>query len=994
MINDQELTPHIVDVPLFAGQNSSVDARIIDVGASPLVENGMFQTRGQVQKRYGFASLPMLDTRGNTLSQTRQVLTAGVNNALFVRTNTTLYAYNGINKNWIPLGGINAGAVRSVALTQSKDDIAEISSAATAQATAVAWSESGAIRVSVYEPLTGVYFQSATLLSRTGQKPNVSAIGNDFFVAYVENDTNTLVLVKVPGNNLAALGNTLTLSTALGPGAYYDMCAGNGNLYVATSEVGTNTKLKLQTVNSTPAITATVQVDHSAFGPHSTVWCAVSNATAIAGNASCWMHATNSSGPYEYPFPIRRVTAVGALGWAETQSTAHGNTQHYLRQVVIDPVAGTMAATSISYFTNPDCYLATRAFVADNAVYVWALADFKLQSQLLLLDATGRAVGRALTNGNAAPVDTNFTSLPTVAYTTDAAGDSNGYFAARKRARLKFDVNGNAFTSIGGALINLQYGDANAEVQAVNVGGTAYFGGAAPMLYDGRELTELSFWNYADTPTLTVLPSSGYLSAGSYTYAIGYAWTDNQGKIWRSPIILVPAGNSQPNGSSGATVTVPANAAVSLGNLRYLQGSLKQHVVIEIYRTAADLTQLYKIGEIDNNSALNSLTTSYADALADTAIVGEVCYTDGSNPPYIAPPGLTYLTATPDRLYGLATETGEIWVTNQSSSTVPAQFLLGQVLSVPMLSQAPTCFEIMDGNLYIFNGIDAILTTSASGASITSSGTILFDTPRALPVDAGCDTPTSLLHTESGIWYQSSKGMTLLDRGQTAEFVGDAVKNYSDTVLSAAAVPSQQQLRFTQAGQILVYDYVYKMWSVYTGHTPISACRWGSRFAILTASGVVKEEKPGTFTDDGLYYPRRIITPWIKPAGINGYARCWRFVILGEGRAPHTLQVRIAYQYDETFVDTLQIPSTAANPNSAYGASVGRYGAGKRYGHSAPNAYQFEAIMPRQKASAFKFEITDQADTGSGEASALTVLSLQVGVMQGLARLASGKRTG
>lgn len=992
------LTRVTVDVPLFAGQNSSADARVVEPGALPLVENGRFQTNGQVQKSYGLTSLPNVDIQGNTITQGRQIFEA--NGALFLFDGNNLYIWNPPHNAWRLLGGANYGQITSSVIVQTRNDVGELASAANGSVVVIAWVELGAVKYAAFCPTTGSYLQAAVTVSNTGRQPNVMAVGSDFVIAYVELSASPgdVILVKIPGATLATAA-TLSISAALTSKTTYDVCQSGGSLYVVTSEVGSHTNLVVTQVNpSTMAVSSSSHLDSVTWGADSRVWCfALSAGTVVWGNASAWGY-TGAGSPqafpatgYATPGNVRRIQGAGTntsnVCWAEVST----GTQIFLEQCSFNVVAPSMSTPGIRYFTNPNTYLATRAFVYDGTIYVWALSDFKFQGQLMLLDSHGRAVGRALTNGGAAPNDGVFCALPSVTQSVDVFGATNLYFAVRRRAQLKFDVNGNASTSIGAMLLNLTY--KAPMLQGLTVGASTYVSGTAVQLFDSFNLTELGFWFYADTPALANVALAGNLSAGSYTYALGYAWYDNNGKLWRSPIVLVPAGNTQPNGSSGATITCQNGDGVNITNIRYLQGTAKQNAFIEIYRTQANLTQLYKIGEIANVNSPNVLTTSYYDSLADAAITGEVCYTDGSVAPYLAPPGASYMAATPNRVYVLVSETNEIWVSNQTSSTVPAQFVLGQTLGVPS-AQAPVCFEIMDGELYIFNRDGSILTTNADLTSLLGTTALQFAPPRQIPVDAGCLAATSILRTENGIYFQSIKGLTLLNRQQNTVFIGEPVKNYNaDTILAALSIPSQQQLRFVGPNEVLMFDYVYQRWSIRTGQTPVGACRWRGSFVMLTGDGRAKVETAGVYTDDGSLYTRRLVTPWIKPAGINGYARAWSFAILGEARGPTTLQVRIAYQYDEAFVDTLQIPSTAANPDGIYGSGLGTYGKTLLgvYGGLQANAYQFVGTIPRQKATAFKFEITD---IGSGEAPALTMLTLECGVYAGLARLPASKRTG
>lgn len=769
---------------------------------------------------------------------------------------------------------------------------------------------------------------------------------------------------------------------------------------------------------STPLALASSQiVTHANWSAQDTsIWLICDLAgNFCGGDSNAWIPANSGySVPIVFPSTtnfqpgcIGRITGSGPIApdphlglltsWAEVApvNATGTNNQAYLAQCTLNILNGTFTDTGITFRTNPNCYLASKMFAADNTYYVWALCDYALQTQLVMVDLQGRTVGRALTNGSSAPNDGVLSSLPYVAPTVDDDGATHYYFAARRRAQLQFDAAGNVSTTIGGALLDLRY--AHAATQTVSVGNSIFFGGVAPKLYDGRALTEIGFYFYPGTPTLTNTANGGLLSAGSYLYAICYAWYDNQGKIWRAPLILIAnSDTSQPSGSCGASITCNAGDSVTISNITYLQGSAKQNVIIEIYRTAADLSELIKVGAIPNVDQLGHLTTSYTDIVADTALAGEVAYTDGSVAPYLAPPAISYLTATPNRVYALVTESDEVWATNQTSTTIAAQFALGQTFDVPTLTAQPNAIAVMDGYLYTTTE-DTLLVTAADTGTLSSAEVLQFNPPVALPIDSGCISPGSVLSTELGIWYQSAKGIMLLSRQQTTSFVGEPVKNYTSDalVLQTVVCAAQQKIRFVLPTCVLVYDYVWQRWSVDTGYDAVSACNWNGSFVLLTVDGIVRQEVPGTFMDDNNYYSRTVVTPWIQPAGISGYARCRRFIVLGEMRSPHTLQVQIAYQYDEAWVDTMTVQGSAVTDmNGIYGVNLGTYGKTVNKVFGAPGAggvYQFEGIVPRQKATSYKFALTDIEQSGSGEASRLTMLSLECGAYLSTARIPSNK---
>lgn len=1014
---DKDLAPHTIDVPLYAGQNSSADPKIIDVGSLPLVENGRYYTNGQNQKRFGVTRLGNRKFSGQGFAQGKQVLSS--NNALFEFDGNDLFNYNTPNSNWQPIGALNSGKVRSISLTQSVNNVDELSSAASNTAVCLAWAENGQIKISIYNPNNGSYIQSGTVISPAGKSPIVAvepSTGN-FYVSYIDTLLNVVNIRQIPASNLGGLGIAVTVPLSLSLQSRYDMVINNSDeLYVLgdNGNGGSNCNyarydrnFNFQGVGLTLGVAA----------PGTNVSLIVLNTGVLASASSGWEYLnpdpTGEAGSWDVSGTVRR--AVGAVKGIDPTNTFYTGTifleveqnfgtttQIYIRPQsyihIVSPTDGTTITDSgTPWFTNQNSHLASRAFNADGFVYAWVLSDFKFQTQLELIDSEGRPVGRAQTNGAAAPYDRVGISIPSVLPTSGG----NYYFANRRRSAITFDSTGSIVSTIGGALLDLDYEDSTAQVQAVYLNGTTYFAGAAPKLYDGSTLSEVGFWFYPDTPTTTVT-TGGQLSAGTYSYAIAYFWTDNSGKEWFSPVILGPPGSTQPSGSSGVSVVVTDGAAVTLANITYLQGSDKKNVRIGIYRTPVNGTQYFLIANIPNVDILGLLSTSYTDGAPDTSLNGQLLYTDGSQPPYLAPPGISYLTASPNQLYALVSETQEVWVSGITGQNVPPQYVQGQTIGVPLLEQPPVGVMVMDGLLYI-TGPNDWLTTNATGQLNSLTPTVFqFAPPVKLPFDSGCVSAQSLLLSEDGIYYQSKKGIQLLSRSQQTNFIGESVKNFPGQVLGVAQITNQQQIRFLMASQTLVFDYVFKRWSIYTyrqspslNNAVVSCCAWLDDWVHLESNGNAQQEIAGIFTDNGQFIKRNIELPWIKPSGLNGYARCWEFVILGESKSVTSLNVSIAYQYDPTYIDKLRIDGNQVNPNSVYGVNLGGYGntTQGQYGSNVPGrAFQFQGTMPRQKATSFKFLISDVES--DGEAVALNVLSLTVGLYNGLARLPAGKRVG
>jgi hypothetical protein len=125
----------------------------------------------------------------------------------------------------------------------------------------------------------------------------------------------------------------------------------------------------------------------------------------------------------------------------------------------------------------------------------------------------------------------------------------------------------------------------------------------------------------------------------------------------------------------------------------------------------------------------------------------------------------------------------------------------------------------------------------------------------------------------------------------------------------------------------------------------------------------IQAENPGVYTDNGAAYGMVVQTAWIKLAGLQGFARARWWSVLGEYRSANTMQIQVAYDYNDTFID-----STVWTPPAS----------------SAGDPQQARGRFSRQQAEAVMFKIT--AGGTAGEHFRLTGVSIEVGVKKGVRR--------
>src|SRR5208282_4405532 len=97
-----------------------------------------------------------------------------------------------------------------------------------------------------------------------------------------------------------------------------------------------------------------------------------------------------------------------------------------------------------------------------------------------------------------------------------------------------------------------------------------------------------------------------------------------------------------------------------------------------------------------------------------------------------------------------------------------------------------------------------------------------------IPSDTGCVNSKSVILFPDGILFKSLKGIYILTRGLAIGYFAPEVEAYnSQDIQSAVLTGGRNQIRFlTSSGLSLLYDYVFKQWSVFTNHTGLSADIW------------------------------------------------------------------------------------------------------------------------------------------------------------------------
>ncbi len=520
--------------------------------------------------------------------------------------------------------------------------------------------------------------------------------------------------------------------------------------------------------------------------------------------------------------------------------------------------------------------------------------------------------------------------------------------------------------------------DFDSQLSSVEANGLSILAGACPLVYDGNSLVEEGFHHAPEIVGGTTPAASGTIQFpatpdATYTICCTLSWQDAQGN-WHE---------SAPSNEVSVT-TSGANDYVT--PLVILPPTQKPNTRLIWYRTQGSSTN----------------TTLYVTQLADgtnitldTALAaGEALYTTGDVLPNAPMPACRHLSLFQNRVvasgvgdgsrvvYSKQYEPGycvEFTDDNSHQTLVPAS--AGRVVGS----------EEADDRLFILceNAVGIIYGQGPSATGLagaySSFNTIVTET------GALWSSPKSIIRAPEGVWFRSPFGIRLvsrqgtLARGQDGKQVGAEVDSLVSGTCVAVAGDAKQQVRFYQsAGTVLVWDYQWLKWTRFTGHANVDAAYADGRFYHIANVATVPLLR---YYDEAAYrdvndagtadsiFEAFIETAWLQFAGIQGFQRLYRLMLLGKNTTANAVYLRERFYYD--FSET---EDAADQPEGAFTPGAG-------------NIVQVQHHMVKQKCESMKIQIRMRAGPGVTPGRfRLTDLTLQVGVKPGYYKLPSSQR--
>ena len=514
---------------------------------------------------------------------------------------------------------------------------------------------------------------------------------------------------------------------------------------------------------------------------------------------------------------------------------------------------------------------------------------------------------------------------------------------------------------------------------SAELAGDTFFSGSKVTQFDGANLTEAGFLFYPRTLSLSsTATTGGALTPGVYSVVLTYEYIDINGNLMRS----YPSGtltHTVPAG--GSTQRFEVNAPY-LPQTDYVRDKTTRMV---LWRTTVDGSIFYRecCQTINDKYDISQLTQIWSQ-IADSVISqNETLYTTGGVLGDFAPSASNFLASSPTRLFSIPSERPyEVEFSKEATAGVAPAFNEALKFSINR-EGANTALAVLDSNVVVFKA-RSIYVVSGRGPNALGEGS--FSPPRRIASDSGCVDPSSVLTTDTGVYFRSHRGFRFLTRGlQVSPTIAHEVEDFHDkTCISAVLMRDRQEARFVHSdGTVLVHNYEQNLWCLHTSATHFTSDIKDATVLdddMVTANengltgSIIMAESASLYTDDdtdgtpGVSYSVQIDTPWIKLAGLQGFSRLYWVGLLGEYKTAHTLTIGVYYDYVETVAETITVSPTA---------------------DPAPYLYRFKPA--KQKCQAVRFRISDSAGGGTEENFTLTGLAVEVGIKRGTAKLSAAK---
>jgi hypothetical protein len=1007
-----------IPINFAQGLDTKSDPKQIPIGKFFDLQNSIFTKAGLLQKRNGFGSFTPLPTTGHSY------LTTFNGNLTAIGDN--LAAYNEGSAAWVQKGSIQPVSLDTLPLVRNNLNQAQADSAVSSNnllCTAYVENNGTAsvVKYTIADYLTGQAIISPMPIPVSTGVPTggarVFVLPNYFVIIFtnlIGGGTSTLqyICISIANPNIVTTAQNIAPGYGATTGLSWDAVVVGNAIYIAYNTASGGQAIKttvLTSANASGGISP--PVSNTYVGRKATVMSVTADITNPA-NPIIWasFYDSASSTGYVLAFnqilgtvlaPTEIITSGTILNITAVAQNAAiqvyyevSNTYSYDTGIHTNYIATISCTQSGAVGTAYDVIrsvgLASKAFIVNGVTYFLSAYNSAYQAAYYLINASVST--QALPVVVAKLAYQNGGGYLTMGLPSALVSGSEvqiAYLYKDLIASVNKGTNLTSGTQVNGIYsqtgVNLVTFDLSTnDLDSAEIGNNLNLSGGFLWMYDGVKPVENNFFVYPDNVEVTTSTTGGSLAAQQYFYQVTYEWTDNQGNAFRSaPSIPV-------------SVTTTGSTSANTVNVPYLRLTYKvaSPVKIVVYRWSTAQEIYYQVTSI-NQPVLNETTSdsvAIVDTLSDATILGNnIIYTNGGVVEDVSGPSSNLLTLFDDRLWLVDSEDKNLlWYSKQVIEGTPVEMsdLFTIYVAPSTAAQGSTgvitAIAPLDDKLVIFKN-NAIYYINGSGPDNTGASS-QYSQPIFITSTVGCMNQKSIVFTPSGLMFQSDKGIWLLGRDMSTNYIGAPVENYTmvSNVLSALNVPATNQVRFTMdSGVTLMYDYYYQQWGTFTGIPGVSATLYQSLHTYINKYGQAFQETPDLYIDGADPTLMSFTTGWINPAGLQGYIRSYYFFLLGQYISPHKLLLKIAYDYNSSPEQTTLISPTNFNPT--YGLPS-PYGQGSPYGGQGATE-DWRVFLAKQRCQAFQITLNEVYDSSFGVAAGagltLSGLNLIIGVKQG-----------
>jgi hypothetical protein len=198
-----------------------------------------------------------------------------------------------------------------------------------------------------------------------------------------------------------------------------------------------------------------------------------------------------------------------------------------------------------------------------------------------------------------------------------------------------------------------------------------------------------------------------------------------------------------------------------------------------------------------------------------------------------------------------------------------------------------------------------------------------------IPSEIGCNNPRSVCVFPGGVLFQSEKGLYILDRGLSLQYVGGPVEDETGySVVGTALWDSLQVLLVATSRKVLCYHLGSGEWTIWNppiaGESNVTiyhlaminyAAEWGTGQVpcIVCSDGEAYVYTPGVYlmqADGGGDATFTVSSPWLHFSGMQGFARVRRVAVRGTVMGEFALTVKTYIDHETAASDVYTLTST------------------------------------------------------------------------------------